>query len=223
MTEILYRSINESGPEIASQFDITALNPAFYENPYPIYHALRRHDPVHQMASGGWFLTRYQDIDRIYHDPITFSSDKREDFKKTMGNTALYEHHTSSLVFNDPPKHTVVRKRLAPAFAPRAVRQLKNRVIDVVKQSIDNVAAMKSFDLVHDFAMKLPIELIADMLGVPQEDRSKLSPWAVAILGGLEANLSLKRRNEAAKAVEEFKGYLKWLISEKKKKAKKSE
>ena len=168
------------------------------------------------MSSGTWFLTRHNDLTEIYKDPTLFSSDKTVDFRKTMGTTALYEHHTASLVFNDPPRHSRVRKRLAPAFTPRALRTLTKRVEAVVDQTIDVVGAMGEFDLLHDFAMKLPIELIGDMLGVPSNDRHKLSPWAVEILGGLEADLNTEKLQRGATAVDEFKEYLGWLIAERK-------
>ena len=217
MNENLYAGIVEAGPTAAAAFDITSLDQNFYENPYPIFHALRRYAPVHRMLSGAWFLTRYADLDAAYHDPVLFSSDKTADFRRTMGKTSLYEHHTTSLVFNDPPRHTKVRKRLAPAFTPRALRALVPRVEKVVATLLDEVAEMESFDLLHDYAMRLPIELIGDMLGVPAEDRPKLSPWAVAILGGLEADLSPVERDNAAKAVDDFKEYLRWLIVEREK------
>jgi cytochrome P450 len=213
-TNDLYDGITDAGADVAAAFDIGALDRDFYENPYPVFHALRRHAPVHRMANGAWFLTRHADLDAAYHDPVLFSSDKTDDFKQTMGDTSLYEHHTTSLVFNDPPGHTRVRKRLAPAFTPRALRTLESRVEEVVAASLDEVAEMGSFDLLHDFAMKLPIELIGDMLGVPRADRHLLSPWAVAILGGLEADLTPAQRDEAAKAVDDFKDYLRWLIAE---------
>ncbi|MGB0629668.1 MAG: cytochrome P450 [Alphaproteobacteria bacterium] len=214
MTDALYEGIVDAGPGAAAAFDIAALDRDFYENPYPVFHALRCNAPVHKMPSGAWFLTRHADLDFAYHDPQLFSSDKTVDFKKTMGDTSLYEHHTTSLVFNDPPGHTRVRKRLAPAFTPRALRALEPRVVEVVEASLDAVAEMGSFDLLHDYSMKLPIELIGDMLGVPQEDRPKLSPWAVAILGGLEADLTPDRRDAAARSVDDFKDYLRWLIAE---------
>lgn len=213
----LYEGIAEAGADAAAAFDIGALDRDFYENPYPVFHALRCHAPVHRMPNGAWFLTRHADLDLAYHDPVLFSSDKTVDFRKTMGETSLYEHHTTSLVFNDPPGHTRVRKRLAPAFTPRALRALESRVEEVVTASLDEVAEMGSFDLLHDFSMKLPIELIGDMLGVPSADRHLLSPWAVAILGGLEADLTPAQRDEAAKAVDNFKDYLRWLIAERSK------
>ena len=146
MNNDLYRGIEDLGPDLAAAFDVTTLDREFYENPYPVFHALRRHVPVHKMPSGAWFLTRHADLDFAYHDPVLFSSDKTVDFRKTMGETSLYEHHTTSLVFNDPPEHTRVRKRLAPAFTPRALRALESRVVEVVDASLDGVAEMGSFD-----------------------------------------------------------------------------
>lgn len=209
-----YLNIEDAGPDAAAAFDISTLNRAFYENPYPLFHALRRYAPVHRIRDGVYFLTRHADLDAIYHDPVLFSSDKTVEFRRTMGDTALYEHHTTSLVFNDPPRHTRARKRLAPAFTPRALRALQSRVEELVTASLDDVAARGTFDMLHDFAMKLPLELICDMLGVPAEDRHRLSPWAVTILGGLEADLTPEQRDIAAQSVDDFKEYLRWLIAE---------
>ena len=201
-----YDGLVEAGPAAAQAFDISHLDVDFYENPYPVFHALRRHTPVKALPDGAWFLTRHQDLSDIYHDPELFSSDKTIDFRRTMGETSLYEHHTTSLVFNDPPRHTTVRKRLAPAFTPRALRVLSSRVESLVETSLDEVREMQEFDLLHDFAMKLPIGLIGDMLGVPDADRHRLSPWAVAILGGLEANLTQEQRDRSSRAVDEVQG-----------------
>ena len=209
-----YDGLVEAGPAAAQTFDISRLDAGFYENPYPVFHALRRHAPVKALPDGAWFLTRHEDLSTIYHDPKLFSSDKTIDFRRTMGESSLYEHHTSSLVFNDPPRHTTIRKRLAPAFTPRALRVLVPRVETLVETSLDKVGEMQEFDLLHDFAMKLPIGLIGDMLGVPYVDRHRLSPWAVAILGGLEADLTEEERDRSSRAVDEFKDYLRWLIAE---------
>ena len=210
----LYDGIMEPGPQAAAAFDLAALDRDFYENPYPFFHALRRHAPVKRLADGSWFLTRYSDLDAIYHDPALFSSDKTVEFQRSMGDTPLYEHHTASLVFNDPPRHSFVRRRLAPAFTPRALRALESRVRKVVTTTLDRISDLQEFDLLHDFAMTLPIELIGDMLGIPQADRHRLSPWAVAILSGLEADLSPEGLASGSDAVEEFKAYLCWLIAE---------
>ena len=105
--------------EIAASFDLRALPDDFYANPYPVYDALREHEPVRRMPDGSWFLTRYADLVAVYRDAQTFSSDKRVEFGPKYNHAPFgsdgtpspqFEHHTSSLVFNDPPLHSRVRK-----------------------------------------------------------------------------------------------------------------
>ena len=201
------------GRALAHDFDMGGLTAEFLADPYPSYHALRQHDPVHRMADGSVFLTRYADIVEVYHDANRFSSDKRIDFKPTMGDSALYEHHTTSLVFNDAPYHARVRKRLIPAFTPRALHALRPRVEILVDAMLDRAEDARGFDLIADLASALPVELIGDMLGIPREERAPLRDWSVAILGGLEPVLGDDQRTRGAKAVEDFKDYLKGLIT----------
>jgi cytochrome P450 len=108
--------------QAALGFDLKRLDASFLEDPFPTYRALREHDPVHRMSDGSYFLSRYEDCAAVYRDPETWSSDKRVDFRPAFGNSLLYEHHTTSLVFNDPPYHSRVRKLLAPAFTPRTLQ-----------------------------------------------------------------------------------------------------
>ncbi|MBT6306238.1 MAG: cytochrome P450, partial [Rhodospirillaceae bacterium] len=103
---------------ISSIFDFNSIGPDFIENPFPMCQALREYSPMHRNADGSLFLTRYADVLQVYRDPL-MSSDKKITFEKKFGNTPLYEHHTTSLVFNDPPYHTVVRKLLSAGFTPR--------------------------------------------------------------------------------------------------------
>ena len=114
--------MNGNARELAQDFDLARLTPEFYANPYPTYRALREHEPVKRLASGSCFLTRYDELVTVYKNTRTFSSDKKREFAPKYGQSLLYEHHTTSLVFNDPPYHTRVRKLLAPAFAPRALQ-----------------------------------------------------------------------------------------------------
>ena len=102
---------------LAGAFDPNKLDPTFYENPYPLYAALRRFDPVHRCPDGTYFLSRYADLDRIYRDRTAFSSDKKQAFAPKFGvGSPLYEHHTTSLVFNDAPYHTRVRRQIVGAL-----------------------------------------------------------------------------------------------------------
>ena len=127
--------------EAAMAFDLKHLEPRFLEDPYPLYRALRAHDPAHPMPDGSYFLSRYDDCVAVYRDAHIWSSDKRVDFRPNFAESLLYEHHTTSLVFNDPPYHTRVRRLLAPAFTPRALKALQTRVEALVDRLIDAIAA----------------------------------------------------------------------------------
>ena len=107
--------------ELAASFDLERLTPAFYADPYPTYRALRETDPVKRMPDGSYFLTRYDDLVPAYKNTKAFSSDKKKEFSPKYGASLLYEHHTTSLVFNDPPAHTRVRRLIMGALSPRAI------------------------------------------------------------------------------------------------------
>ena len=101
----------ERAQDIAVTFNLRALPPDFYGNPYPVYDALRMHEPIRRMPDGSYFLTRHADLVAVYRDAATFSSDKKIEFEpKSDRASPLFEHHTTSLVFNDSPLHTRVRK-----------------------------------------------------------------------------------------------------------------
>ena len=203
-----------TGPAAARAFDLRELPAAFYEDPFPTYHALRRWDPVHRCPDGSFFLTRYDDVVAVYQDHHRFSSDKRVEFAPKFGASPLYEHHTTSVVFRDPPDHTRIRRLFAPAFTPRALAALEPRVERLVDALLDRAAAAGGFDVVEDFAAALPVALIGDMLGVPTGERGPLRGWSQAILGALEPAPGPERVEAGNRAVEEFKDYLRRLIAE---------
>lgn len=197
-----------SRPEAVDRFDLRALDRDFLDNPYPVYHLLRDHDPVRRMPDGSYFLTRYDDLQAVYRDNKKFSSDKKVEFGAKYGDTPLLRHHTTSLVFNDPPLHTRVRRLLAPAFTPRALKLLESRFEALVDGLLDKAAKNGGMDVIADFASALPVEIIGDMLAVPHEDRHLLRDWSLAILGALEPVLTPQRAEEGNRAVLEFETYL---------------
>ena len=198
----------------ALALDLRALPDDFYDDPFPHYHRLRRWDPVHRGPDGSYFLTRYDDVVAVYQDHRTWSSDKRVEFAPKFGASPLYEHHTTSVVFRDPPDHTRIRKLFAPAFTPRALAALEPRVVRFVDGLLDRAAARGGMDVVEDFAAALPVQLIGDMLGVPREERGPLRGWSLAILGALEPEPGPRRLEAGSRAVDEFKGYLRRLIAD---------
>jgi cytochrome P450 len=160
------------------------------------------------------FLSRYADVAQCYHDP-RMRSDKKAEFGPKFGvGTPLYRHHTTSLVFNDPPLHTRVRKLLAAAFTPRALANLQPRIEAVVDGLLDNHAEAGRMDLVEDFAFRLPVEVICDMLGVPPGERAPFRRYSLAILAALEPVVGPERQAAGNAAVAEFSAYLDELIAE---------
>src|SRR5213594_1139680 len=200
--------------EAALAFDLLNLEPCFLDDPFPTYHRLRRHDPVHRCPDGSYFLTRYDDVVGVYRDFHRLSSDKKVEFRPKFGDGPLYEHHTTSLVFRDPPDHTRIRRLFAAAFTPRALAALEPRVVRLVDGLLDRAEARGGMDLIVDYAFALPVELIGDMLGVPRADRHLLRGWSTAILSALEPVTTPERLAAGNRAVEEFKAFLRGLIAD---------
>lgn len=192
----------------AQQFDPAHLPDDYFQDPYPWLAALRQHDPVRLCPDGSIYLTRHADLFAVYRDPKTFSSDKKQQFKPLLGDSPLYEHHTTSLVFNDPPLHTRVRRAFGNAMSPRAVAEMRPWVQRVVDTLLDNIAARETFDLVEDYAAAIPVEVIGSLLRIPENERGPLRAWSLAILGALEFELTDERRAEGNRAVTEFIEFL---------------
>jgi len=193
---------------IAACFDLAALTPEYFANPYPFYRALREHEPVKRMPDGSWFLTRYDDILPVYRDPKVFSSDKRKEFGPKYGPSPLLEHHTTSLVFNDPPLHTRVRRLILGALSQRHIAAMEPGLVTLVDGLLDAMATKRRVDLIEDFAAAIPIEIIGNLLGVPRDERGPLRGWSLAILGALEPVLTPERAASGNAAVREMLAYL---------------
>lgn len=203
----------EADRAAALTFDLLKLDAAFLENPFPTYHLLRRYDPVHCNSDGSYFLTRYDDVLAVYLDR-RMSSDKQALFKPRFGDGPLYRHHTTTLVFNDPPLHTRVRKLIGAAFTPRALKALELRIVTLVDGLLDHAAEKGHIDLIADYAFALPVEVICDMLGVPRGERGPFRHWSLAILRALEPVVSPEIVEIGNRAVEDFCTYLRGLITE---------
>src|SRR6195256_1970457 len=204
--------MNLDARELAVSFDLEKLTPDFYANPYPTYRALREHEPVKRMPNGSWFLTRYDDLVAAYKNTKAFSSDKKKEFSPKYGASLLYEHHTTSLVFNDPPAHTRVRRLIMGALSPRAISGMEPDLIALVDRLLDAIAAKGDVNLIDDFAAAIPIEVIGNLLDVPQAEREPLRDWSLAILGALEPVIGPETFARGNKAVKEFLGYLETLV-----------
>jgi len=204
--------MNTDPRELAAHFDIEKLTPEFYADPYPTYRALREHEPVKRLPNGSYFLTRYDDLIVAYKSTKLFSSDKRREFAPKYGDSLLYEHHTTSLVFNDPPAHTRVRRLIMGALSPRAIAEMEPYLIALVDRLLDALAEKGNVELIGDFASAIPVEVIGNLLDVPHEEREPLRDWSLAILGALEPVISPEASARGNKAVKDFLGYLEILV-----------
>ena len=205
----------ERAQAIAANFDLRALPSDFLANPYPVYDALREAQPVRRMPDGSYFLTRCADLLAVYRDATTFSSDKQVEFAPKYGaSSPLYQHHTTSLVFNDPPQHTRVRKLIMGALTRRAIADMEPGLIVLVDSLLERIAEQGGGDLIKDFACAIPVEIIGNLLGVPHADRGPLRDWSLAILGALEPVVTPAQQSLGNSSVVEMLDCLRALVAE---------
>jgi cytochrome P450 len=214
--------------EIAQSLDLRALPADFLNNPYPVYAALRETEPFKRMSDGSYFLTRHADLVAVYRDAKVFSSDKQVEFGPkynhapfneppftTAGGVApLFEHHTNSLVFNDAPRHTRVRRLIMGALTRRAIEAMEPGLVQLVDGLLDRLQERGGGDLIEDFASAIPVEIIGNLLDVPHADREPLRGWSLAILGALEPALTPEQEALGNRSVNEFLAYLRELVAQ---------
>jgi cytochrome P450 len=208
MAETHMRAVDLAG------FDMMKLPPDYVENAYGYFAALREDSPLHPNSDGSFVISRYDDLVSVYRNPKVWSSDKKAEFKPKFGDSLLYEHHTTSLVFRDPPDHTRIRKLFQHAFTPKALAALEPRIHTLVDGYLDAMEDRGEMEIVSDFSFKLPVEVVCDMLGVPSSDRILIRDWALLILGGLEPVLTEAQFKAGCEAVDDFKAYLRDRIKE---------
>ena len=199
------------------EFELTRPPPGFVDDPYPLYAQLRESDPVHALEGGGVFLSRYEDAVAVYRDPQRASSDKKVEFRPKFGDSPLYEHHTTSLVLNDPPLHTRVRRLIMGALNQRAIARMEQDVGALVDGLLERLADLREFDFIAAFAAQIPIEVIGNLLDMPRAERGPLREWSLAILSGLEPLPSDEVLQKGNRAVTEFVAYLEVLVRERRK------
>ena len=190
-------------------FDLNHLPDAFFDNPYPTYAELCRQAPVHPLPGGGVLVCRHADVNAVYRDPKRFSSDKKIQFAPVFGaDSLIYQHHTTSLVFNDPPLHTRVRKAIGNTLSRRVVAGLQLELQHLVNQLIEQLPTDQPVDLIARFAAAIPVEVIGNLLGIPIDERGPLRRWSLAILSVLEPSPSSAMLRQGEAAVVEFLSYL---------------
>ena len=150
------------------------LSPDFIRDPYPHYDLLRRVDPVHITPHGMYLASRHADVSGILRDK-RFGKDFVERSVRRYGPKIMEEPIFRSMsrwmLQQDPPDHTRLRGLVVQAFTARRVEDMRPRIQQVVDQTLDRVIPHGRMDLIEDFAFRLPVTIICDMLGIPEEHR----------------------------------------------------
>ena len=166
--------MNEHVQAATSEPLFNPLSPDFIRNPYPHYERLRATDPVHVNAHGAFVLSRHADASLVMRDK-RFGKDYVDRQIRRYGPKIMEEPVFRSMqhwmLQQDPPDHTRLRGLVVKAFTARRVEDMRPRIQQVVDQTIDAVLAQGHMDLIEDFAYRLPVTIICDMLGIPEDHR----------------------------------------------------
>jgi len=170
---------------------------------------LRRHDPVHwQEEDGGpgfWAVTRYEDCVTVNRDYERFSSAARGTMPFEMADEDIAQQGLMMLNM-DPPLHTRYRRLVNKGFTPRMVRDLEERIHRSTDAIIDDVIESGEADFVTQLSAELPLQVIAELLGVPQEDRHRMFEWSNAMVGNEDPEYQAQA-DQALVAAMELYGY----------------
>lgn len=204
------------------QIDDDLLAPGAVTDPYPLFSAMREHDPVYYSERyRSWFVTRHDDVSAAFRD-ARFSSDRISgfitdklsdpdvdpDLRRTFDVLARW------MVFKDPPDHTRLRRLVHRAFTPSAVDSIRARVTTIAHGLLDDVVDGGEVDLVEAFAFPLPAIVIAEMLGVPAEDRNRFKVWSDQLASLVFGNFDDPGRyTRATGGMRDLVGYLDGLVS----------
>ncbi len=199
------------------------LDKRYLSDPYPLYQKLREKDPVHRSRLlDGLILTRYEDVNAILRDPHSSVDDRKtagydEQRAKAIAAGILTEEEAAaapSMLRLDPPDHTRLRSLVNRAFTPRAVESLKPRVEQIVDEILDAAQAKGSMEVIRDLATPLPVIVIAEMLGIPIEDRDRFEAWSDAVASQLGFSTDVEQGRRAQEAGRQLREYLRGIAEE---------
>ncbi len=175
------------------------------DDPYPTYEELRNKDPVHKLRlrEATWVLTRFEDVDAILRDHQRYG---------VVGREYGYIPYISMLDL-DPPEHTRIRSLVSKAFTPRSVADLEIRIQKTVDELLEGLKGRKRFDLIRELAYPLPVIVIAEMLGVPPEDREQFNEWSNVASLIVDPLLNPEQISRVQQTVEELFDYFEGMVT----------
>jgi unspecific monooxygenase len=199
--------------------------PSFVYDPYPILAELR--ETLSVFYDEGWnkvFFLRYDDISALLRDKrlgraVTHILSRDEfGWPPPSPLTRDFDHFQENhMLDNEPPKHTRLKGLMLKAFTPARVEGLRGKIQSIVNGLLDRAEDAGRMDLLADYAEPLPVTVIAELLGVPEEDRPLLRPWSASIVKLYELGYTEEQARAANRAVVEFSEYIKRLADERRK------
>ncbi len=185
----------------------------YFVDPYPIYRHLRDEAPVyHNEALGFFALSRFRDVLDAAIDHASYTSARGVMIQESPPEMV---EAVPMMIMMDPPRQTRLRKLISKVFTPKAIGELEPRIRELARKLLDPLAERGSCDILEDFAAVLPIEVISEMLGVPEADRVQVREWSDVVLTREEGNPEIPAAAHQAMAAS--LGYFKELIDERKK------
>ena len=185
------------------------------QDPYPTYAALRERDPVHRSRlMNAWVFARHADIDTILRDHKRFGSDPRKGKLSRRQRKSLPADEDFTMLFLDPPDHKRLRALVNKAFTPKAVNALEPHIRSLLEGLLDDIDDPTGFDLMEAVAQPLPVIVIAEMLGVPPEDRAQFKVWSDQRARVLEPMIDAREREVAEAANRALNDYFMPIIRE---------
>jgi cholest-4-en-3-one 26-monooxygenase len=194
----------------APPFEIDALDPMLYVRgvAHDVYAWMREHDPVYRDEKNNlWVVTKYEDVSYVERHPELFCSEKGV---RPKGGGA----DSLSIVSMDDPEHARQRRMVSRGFTPSRINQLMQHVRELARGLVDNVASRGECDFVIDIARPLPLIVIAEMLGLPVEDRERLAHWSDTMMAAEAAEPDDPLAQFAGEAWAEYVTYLDALLED---------
>ena len=213
MRSVLARAV-AAGERWRTGVAYNPLSAAMAQDPYPVYAALRAHGTPHRSRlMNAWLIAHHVDADAILRDHRNFANDPRLGTLTRRQQAMLPPAVEFSMLILDPPDHTRLRALVNKAFTSRAVNALEARIRATAAALLDAVDDPGAFDLMAAFAQPLPVIVIAEMLGIPAEDRDRFKRWSAQRARLLEPTVSHRERAIALDASQEFDAYFRAIIA----------
>ena len=199
----------------ASGAPYNPLTASMAANPYPGYARLRESSPVHRSRLlGAWIVTRYADVDAILRDHARYANDPRKADLPRRQRRRLPPDEELTMLTLDPPDHTRLRALVNRAFTRTRVNALEPRIREITSGLLNAVEDLSAFDLIERVAQPLPVVVIAEMLGIPAQDRDQFKAWSDRRARLLEPTVSMRERRSGLRASHELEGYLAGIIAQ---------